>query len=828
MADENEKKVDGREPDLKNNSGIVQDTQTGENLPGGEPTSEAIKAEEKSAVSGDITEIGTASVKAGAVEMSGNMNPPSENDSGNESGQMNTVPSDVPAKKKRKSSSSKNGGTKRGTGKSSRKKTAKSDLERSAADGPNQLEITQSRVEAIEESPFNDAEKPKKRSTKKSVSSRKKSTNAPEQGETVLPQAAEEAVINADLTMEPVSESATDSEQSAVSEKPRKKSTRKSPAKKKTGKSRQDQEKINPAEETQLSSEIAALSELIPDISDNSPDADTHGVYAAINELAAEKDFSNGAVGDDDGKNEVAAAETEDIAVGPDIYVTSSENNEKTSNENPGGKENTEIGTQTDKTASFEVQDSAASIDGRQKRDNFAFTEPIITASDSGKNSTKDISEFGLSAKVPKNSREKSEKESNAESDNESPKEEFHNPRADSFIKTTAKSKTRTVKFFDFENDIGENEPSVSPPQHKDSKRESEEVKSKENTGETVPPQNTASGSNENASAKSRQKQPKKAVEKKIYKEHSGLTQPHVKEQGEKKIYGKLGTRKPKEKPVRGKSSPVTKPEKKAEKASLDYDKELKEVRLQDRERQAAITEKSPEKQVKKSGKEKKVTRRLVTGGVIFCLCFLGVLSIISGVVFLGMKVFDDSDEKREYRNLISTLVMYDPLPFESPAERNQQILLQSSVWATIMNEDLNQYEADEYGFTLLPASEVDRYFTRLFGPGVSLTHASFDDQGAEFVYDEERGVYVVPPTNFPSGFTPLVEDIDRSFNERILTVGYISPRTSMESAGNTTISKYMEYIFEKQNGEFYLVAVRESDKQVPAPSRSPSSPRQQ
>ena len=76
-------------------------------------------------------------------------------------------------------------------------------------------------------------------------------------------------------------------------------------------------------------------------------------------------------------------------------------------------------------------------------------------------------------------------------------------------------------------------------------------------------------------------------------------------------------------------------------------------------------------------------------------LAFIGVLSIISGVVKTGMKIFDNTAEKQEYNTLLAPLVMYDPLPFETPDTADRRVLLASSLWAAIMNEDMSPTNED-------------------------------------------------------------------------------------------------------------------------------------
>ncbi|MBE6895104.1 MAG: hypothetical protein E7483_05855 [Ruminococcaceae bacterium] len=207
--------------------------------------------------------------------------------------------------------------------------------------------------------------------------------------------------------------------------------------------------------------------------------------------------------------------------------------------------------------------------------------------------------------------------------------------------------------------------------------------------------------------------------------------------------------------------------------------------------------------------------RRVVIGAVMCALMLIGVASIIVTGAKVTAKLLDNTAEKEKYNALLATLVVADPLPFEAPDQADQTLLLSSSVWAAVMNEDMEQYEKDDFGQTYLPAVEVDRYFTRVFGTQYTLTHQSFSEQEIEFTYDEEKQAYIVPITSFPTGFTPKVEKIKTGGGEKIVTVGYISPASNWNDDTSGAVSKYVDYIFQKQGSEYYLVAIRESEMQV-------------
>ena len=241
----------------------------------------------------------------------------------------------------------------------------------------------------------------------------------------------------------------------------------------------------------------------------------------------------------------------------------------------------------------------------------------------------------------------------------------------------------------------------------------------------------------------------------------------------------------------------------------LDFEQEMIEIEKAESERKKTYSTDG------EKAKNKVRNRRIITGGIFCFFALLGVLSLVSGIFSTGVKILDNEGKKREYNSLLAPLVMYDPLPFETPDQADQKVLLASSVWAAIMNEDMTMYETDEYGQPLLPAIDVDKYFARIFGTQISLAHGTFSDQDVEFVFNEEKQAYAIPATNFPTGFAPQVEKIKTSFTEKTVTVGYLSPSQSWADTGSGTLSKYMDYIFEKQDGQFALVAVRESNMEV-------------
>lgn len=213
----------------------------------------------------------------------------------------------------------------------------------------------------------------------------------------------------------------------------------------------------------------------------------------------------------------------------------------------------------------------------------------------------------------------------------------------------------------------------------------------------------------------------------------------------------------------------------------------------------------------------KRHKRRVIIGGFMFALMLLGIATIAAGGINFTKVLMDNTAEKEKYNELLAPLVVADPLPFESPDLADQKVLLATTIWTAVMYEDMEKYEKSEFAQTYLPAVDVDKYFARVFGTQYKLKHESFQDQGIDFEYNEEKQAYIIPITSIPTGFTPKVTKIKSSFSEKVVTVGYISPATSWSDASDGTISKYVDYIFQKQGKSFYLVAIRESATKVDA-----------
>ncbi|MFV0498036.1 MAG: hypothetical protein ACK5L0_07735 [Candidatus Fimivivens sp.] len=210
-----------------------------------------------------------------------------------------------------------------------------------------------------------------------------------------------------------------------------------------------------------------------------------------------------------------------------------------------------------------------------------------------------------------------------------------------------------------------------------------------------------------------------------------------------------------------------------------------------------------------------------IIGGAFVACAIIGLFSTMFwGADFIG-GLFDNSDKRARYESFISPVVMMDPVPFSRVENIEQNLLLQSSLWAALMGENRGAYAYDENGLLLVPSSDVDVAATKLFGPNVVLTHQSFDDYDASYLFDPEISAYRVPAIN-KLAYSPAITDINKKGDTVSLTVGYVAPGNIWSTdpqSGDTdlpTPEKYMLYTLTKWEEGYYISAVGDIDMGVP------------
>ena len=212
---------------------------------------------------------------------------------------------------------------------------------------------------------------------------------------------------------------------------------------------------------------------------------------------------------------------------------------------------------------------------------------------------------------------------------------------------------------------------------------------------------------------------------------------------------------------------------------------------------------------------------RQALGLLITILVLVGFVTVLRAGVGLVANLFDDTAQKQEYEDKLEGLVLFDPMPFDGIENIDDLTLLEAAVWGCIYNIQETQGSFDNYNTDpdteqlLLPSVEVDAYLARLVGPSFKLTHRSFEMEDMTIEFDESSQCYKIPVTGTVGYYRAVVTKLFKRSGQLHVTVGYIPTSSTDDSIINQssdTPTKYMDYLFQRQSGSWYLTGLTESE----------------
>ena len=212
---------------------------------------------------------------------------------------------------------------------------------------------------------------------------------------------------------------------------------------------------------------------------------------------------------------------------------------------------------------------------------------------------------------------------------------------------------------------------------------------------------------------------------------------------------------------------------------------------------------------------------RQALGLLITILVLVGFVTVLRAGVGLVANLFDDTAQKQEYEDKLEGLVLFDPMPFDGIENIDDLTLREAAVWGCIYNIQETQGGLDNYNTDpdteqlLLPSVEVDAYLARLVGPSFKLTHRSFEMEDMTIEFDESSQCYKIPVTGTVGYYRAVVTRLFKRSGQLHVTVGYIPTSSTDDSIINQssdTPTKYMDYLFERQSGSWYLTGLTESE----------------
>ena len=212
---------------------------------------------------------------------------------------------------------------------------------------------------------------------------------------------------------------------------------------------------------------------------------------------------------------------------------------------------------------------------------------------------------------------------------------------------------------------------------------------------------------------------------------------------------------------------------------------------------------------------------RQALGLLITILVLVGFVTVLRAGVGLVANLFDDTAQKQEYEDKLEGLVLFDPMPFDGIENIDDLTLREAAVWGCVYSIQETQGGFDNYNTDpdteqlLLPSVEVDAYLARLVGPSFKLTHRSFEMEDMTIEFDESSQCYKIPVTGTVGYYRAVVTKLFKRSGQLHVTVGYIPTSSTDDSIINQssdTPTKYMDYLFERQSGSWYLTGLTESE----------------
>ncbi len=239
----------------------------------------------------------------------------------------------------------------------------------------------------------------------------------------------------------------------------------------------------------------------------------------------------------------------------------------------------------------------------------------------------------------------------------------------------------------------------------------------------------------------------------------------------------------------------------------------------------------------KKKRSGKKNAFAFPIGIIASILAVIGLITVIGFAIDTVGNLTDKTAQKREYEEMLTPVVMFDPDPFDDLTQADVSQLLNSAVWALLMSEDgADKYpysEGDTFGI-VVPQADIEQYFVTLFGTEIDIAslHSSIDMSEYEITYDAALKSYILPVTGVESAYTPKVYEIEKQGSSVILSVGYIGNRAWVQiEDGEYTApepDKYMKITLRERSGGMYVSSIQAVDGQevigTTEPAREPET----
>lgn len=164
------------------------------------------------------------------------------------------------------------------------------------------------------------------------------------------------------------------------------------------------------------------------------------------------------------------------------------------------------------------------------------------------------------------------------------------------------------------------------------------------------------------------------------------------------------------------------------------------------------------------------------------------------------------SNDLSNYNNFILPVVIQDPKEFKDISEADSQMILESSVWNTVLTKPKDYYnDYDNNGCVIIPLSDVENSAKDLFGTDCPFDIKKNNDQSF-LKFDETTNTVHVSPKGTNNSYIPNVQNEVVKDKEIILSV--ICNKSN--NPNGSSEQKKMRYTLKKDvsTNKYYISSV--------------------
>jgi len=212
----------------------------------------------------------------------------------------------------------------------------------------------------------------------------------------------------------------------------------------------------------------------------------------------------------------------------------------------------------------------------------------------------------------------------------------------------------------------------------------------------------------------------------------------------------------------------------------------------------------------------RKINRGFVTAAAL--MLFFSVIGIITSVRFAVSAIGDIADKKslkNEFAQFVYPVVINDPPAYDSIDTLQHTTIITCAIWKIILTGNKANYESG-MGFMRVPEIDVELSARSIFGIG-AVNHQNAGNFSAEFIYDDDNKVYIIPANPRFISYSPLVTGIEQVGEVYTVTIEYIAP-SPLSIAGieySATPDKTMVYTISRTKDRMTILSIKFAENAV-------------